>query len=82
MRKLHASTGYVACPHSACALHAAEALGLGDPLIGRILTVDTTEMEFRVFNLKPDPLNAVTYDNRDKIEIRELEGLCAPSLAH
>jgi molybdopterin/thiamine biosynthesis adenylyltransferase/rhodanese-related sulfurtransferase len=57
-------------------------LGLGDPLIGRILTVDTTEMEFRVFNLKPDPLNAVTYDNRDKIEVRELEGLCAPSLAH
>jgi hypothetical protein len=39
-------------------------------------------MEFRVFNLKPDPLNAVTYDNRDKIEVRELEGLCAPSLAH
>jgi molybdopterin/thiamine biosynthesis adenylyltransferase/rhodanese-related sulfurtransferase len=57
-------------------------LRLGDPLIGRILTVDTTEMEFRVFNLKPDPLNAVTYDNRDKIEVRELEGLCAPSLAH
>ncbi len=57
-------------------------LGLGDPLIGRILTVDTTEMEFRVFNLKSDPRNAVTYDNRDKIEIRELEGLCAPSVAH
>jgi molybdopterin/thiamine biosynthesis adenylyltransferase len=57
-------------------------LGLGDALIGRILTVDTTEMEFRVFNLKADPRNAVTYDNRDKIEVRELEGLCAPSLAH
>jgi molybdopterin/thiamine biosynthesis adenylyltransferase len=57
-------------------------LGLGDALIGRILTVDTTEMEFRVFNLKADPRNQVTYDNRDKIEVRELEGLCAPSLAH
>jgi molybdopterin/thiamine biosynthesis adenylyltransferase len=56
-------------------------LGLGDPLIGRILTVDTTEMEFRVFNLKPDPSNEVTYPNRDRIEIQELDGLCAPGLA-
>jgi molybdopterin/thiamine biosynthesis adenylyltransferase/rhodanese-related sulfurtransferase len=53
-------------------------LGLGDPLIGRILSVDTTEMEFRVFNLRPDPANQVTYANRDKIQIRELDGLCAP----
>jgi molybdopterin/thiamine biosynthesis adenylyltransferase/rhodanese-related sulfurtransferase len=53
-------------------------LGLGDPLIGRILSVDTTEMEFRVFKLRPDPANVVTYDNRDKIQIRELDGLCAP----
>ena len=35
-------------------------LGLGEPLIGRILSVDTTEMEFRVFNLQPDPANVVT----------------------
>lgn len=55
-------------------------LGLGEPLIGRILTLDTTEMEFRVFNLKPDPSNEVTYANRDRIEIRELDGLCAPGL--
>ena len=52
-------------------------LGLGDPLIGRILSVDTTEMEFRVFNLKPDPANRVTYANRDQIQIRDLDGLCA-----
>ena len=50
-------------------------LGLGDPLIGRILSVDTTEMEFRVFNLKPDPANRVTYANRDQIQIRDLDGL-------
>jgi molybdopterin/thiamine biosynthesis adenylyltransferase/rhodanese-related sulfurtransferase len=56
-------------------------LGLGEPLIGRILTLDTTEMEFRVFNLKPDPSNEVTYTNRDRIEIHELDGLCAPGLA-
>lgn len=57
-------------------------LGLGDPLIGRILTVDTTEMEFRVFNLQPDPRNEVTYENRDRIQVRELDGLCAPGLDH
>jgi sulfur-carrier protein adenylyltransferase/sulfurtransferase len=57
-------------------------LGLGEPLIGRILSVDTTEMEFRVFNLKPDPANQVTYTNRDRILITELDGLCAPGLAH
>ena len=56
-------------------------LGLGDPLIGRILTVDTTEMEFRVFNLRADPRNEVTYENRDRIQIQELDGLCAPGLA-
>ena len=57
-------------------------LGLGEPLIGRILSVDTTEMEFRVFNLRPDPANEVTYANRDRIVIQDLEGLCAPGLGH
>ncbi|MCB0967039.1 MAG: molybdopterin-synthase adenylyltransferase MoeB [Ilumatobacter sp.] len=57
-------------------------LDLGEPLIGRILSVDTTEMEFRVFNLRPDPANEVTWDNRDRIIVQELEGLCAPGLAH
>jgi len=57
-------------------------LGLGEPLIGRILAVDTTEMSFRVFNLRPDPTNVVTWDNRDRIEVRELDGLCAPWLSH
>ncbi len=57
-------------------------LDLGDPLIGRILTVDTNDMEFRVFNLKADPDNEVTYANRDRIEIKELDGLCAPGLSH
>ena len=56
-------------------------LDLGESLIGRILTVDTTDMEFRVFNLKPDPANEVTYANRDRIEIKELDGLCAPGLS-
>jgi len=57
-------------------------LDLGDPLIGRILSVDTTEMSFRVFKLRVDPNNQVTYENRDRILIQDLEGLCAPGLAH
>jgi molybdopterin/thiamine biosynthesis adenylyltransferase/rhodanese-related sulfurtransferase len=55
-------------------------LGLGEPLIGRILTIDTTDMTFRTFKLKIDPANVVTYQNRDRIEVRELDGLCAPWL--
>ena len=55
-------------------------LGLGDALIGRILSVDTTEMEFRVFNLRRDPANQVTWENRDRIQVRDLDGLCAPWL--
>ncbi len=57
-------------------------LGIGEPLIGRILAVDTTDMSFRTFKLQKDPSNPVTYDNRDRIQIRDLEGLCAPGLDH
>jgi molybdopterin/thiamine biosynthesis adenylyltransferase/rhodanese-related sulfurtransferase len=57
-------------------------LGLGDSLSGRILSVDTTEMSFRVFKLRVDPSNEVTYANRDRIVVRDLDGLCAPWLAH
>ena len=57
-------------------------LGLGEGLIGRILAVDTTEMEFRTFKLRVDPNNVVTYANRDRIEVRDLDGLCAPWLTH
>ena len=56
-------------------------LNLGESLVGKILAIDTTEMSFRTFNLQRDPKNAVTYDNRDKIQIRDLEGACAPWLA-
>jgi molybdopterin/thiamine biosynthesis adenylyltransferase/rhodanese-related sulfurtransferase len=57
-------------------------LDLGDPLIGRILSYDALEQSFREYKLREDPTNAVTYENRDKILIRELDGLCAPWLAH
>jgi molybdopterin/thiamine biosynthesis adenylyltransferase len=55
-------------------------LNLGEPLIGKILAIDTTEMSFRTFKLQRDPKNAVTHDNREKIQIRDLEGACAPWL--
>jgi len=57
-------------------------LDLGDRLIGRILAVDTTEMSFRTFKLKPDPTNPVTWANRDKIQVLDLDGLCAPGMSH
>ncbi len=57
-------------------------LGLGESLSGRILSVDTTEMSFRVFKLRIDPNNVVTFENRDRIVVRDLDGLCAPWMAH
>jgi sulfur-carrier protein adenylyltransferase/sulfurtransferase len=57
-------------------------LGLGETLSGRILAIDTTDMSFRTFNLKRDPDNWVTFENRDKIEVRDLDGLCAPWTSH
>ncbi|MEY4601697.1 MAG: putative molybdopterin synthase sulfurylase MoeB [Actinomycetota bacterium] len=53
-------------------------LDLGDSLIGRILAIDTTEMTFRTFNLRKDPKNVVTFDNRERIQLRDLDGVCAP----
>jgi molybdopterin/thiamine biosynthesis adenylyltransferase/rhodanese-related sulfurtransferase len=57
-------------------------LGLGDGLVGRILAIDTTDMSFRTFTLRRDPANEVTWANRDRIQIRDLEGSCAPWLSH
>ena len=57
-------------------------LDLGEPLIGRILTIDTTEMSFHVFKLRADPQNQVVWENRDRIEVRDLDGVCAPWLSH
>ena len=57
-------------------------LDLGDSLIGRVLAVDTTEMVFRTFKLRTDPSNPVTYDNRDRIQVKDLEGLCGPQMSH
>jgi len=55
-------------------------LGVGDPLLGRLLVFDALEMSFREFKLQADPANEVTYDNSDRIVVRELDGLCMPTL--
>ena len=56
-------------------------LGLGDSLSGRILAFDALELSFREFKLRIDPDNQVTYDNRDRIGIADLEGLCVPHVS-
>ena len=55
-------------------------LGLGDSLRGRILAFDSLEMSFREFKLRLDPENSITYENRDRIRIEEMNDLCSPSL--
>ncbi|CAN5693912.1 molybdopterin-synthase adenylyltransferase MoeB [soil metagenome] len=53
-------------------------LGLGDPLTGRLLTYDSLEQSFREYKVQVDPTNEITYANRDRIQVAELEGQCLP----
>jgi sulfur-carrier protein adenylyltransferase/sulfurtransferase len=53
-------------------------LDLGDPLIGRLLAYDALEQSFRTYNVQVDPTNEVTWANRDRIVVAELDGLCMP----
>ncbi|MCU1351496.1 MAG: moeB [Acidimicrobiales bacterium] len=53
-------------------------LDLGDPLIGRLMAYDSLEQTFREFKVQVDPTNEVTYANRDRIVVAELEGQCMP----
>ncbi|MCB1256310.1 MAG: molybdopterin-synthase adenylyltransferase MoeB [Microthrixaceae bacterium] len=54
-------------------------LGLGDSLVGRYLTFDAADMEFREYKLHKDPRNQITWENRDQIVVTEMEGLCQPA---
>ena len=60
-------------------------LGVGDSLRGRLVAFDALgierKMSFREFKLRADPSNEVTYDNRDRIEVGELEGQCMPTMS-
>ena len=53
-------------------------LGYGDSLVGRLLAFDATEMSFREYKINPDPSNEITWENRDRVQVADLEGLCAP----
>jgi molybdopterin/thiamine biosynthesis adenylyltransferase/rhodanese-related sulfurtransferase len=54
-------------------------LGVGDPLIGRYLTFDALDMSFREFKIRKDPTNEITWENRDRITVVELEDHCMPA---
>ncbi len=56
-------------------------LGLGDSLSGRIVAFDALELSFREFKLRVDPANEVTYENRDRITVVDLDGLCMPHVS-
>ncbi|QYG92385.1 molybdopterin-synthase adenylyltransferase MoeB [Iamia sp. SCSIO 61187] len=53
-------------------------LDLGDSLRGRLLAYDALETTFREYKVQVDPTNEITYANRDRIQVAEVEGLCAP----
>src|SRR4051812_9326192 len=53
-------------------------LDLGDPLIGRLLAYDSLEQSFREFKVRKDPENEITWENRDRIVVEELDELCMP----
>ena len=55
-------------------------LGLGEGLSGRLVAFDAMDMTFREYRLQKDPNLQVTWENRDLIEITELDGLCMPKV--
>ena len=56
-------------------------LGLGEGLSGRLVAFDALDMTFREYRLQKDPNLQVTWENRDLIEITELDGLCMPKVS-
>ena len=58
-------------------------LGIGDPLIGKLLMFDALDMTFRVYKVKKDPQCPVCGENPTITEPIDYEGFClAPNLAH
>ena len=53
-------------------------LGLGDPLIGRLLAYDALEEAFRTFNVRRDPACATCGPEAAPIVIAEYDDLCLP----
>src|SRR6478736_7415033 len=53
-------------------------LDLGEPLRGRLLAYDSLEQSFREYKVQVDPTNEITYANRDRITVADLEEHCMP----
>ena len=56
-------------------------LGLGDPLIGRLLTYDSMDESFRTFRVRRDPNCPACGENAGPIVIAEYDDLCMPHVA-
>lgn len=54
-------------------------LGIGESLRGRLLVFDALELSFREFRLHRNAENEVTWENRDRIAVVDLDGLCQPA---
>jgi molybdopterin/thiamine biosynthesis adenylyltransferase/rhodanese-related sulfurtransferase len=53
-------------------------LGLGDPLVGRLLTYDALETSFRTFRVRRDPNCPACGEHAGEIVIAEYDELCMP----
>ena len=53
-------------------------LGLGDPLVGRLLAYDALEETFRTFKVRRDPSCPACGENAGEIVIAEYDELCMP----
>jgi molybdopterin/thiamine biosynthesis adenylyltransferase/rhodanese-related sulfurtransferase len=53
-------------------------LGLGDPLVGRLLAYDALEETFRTFKVRRDPECPVCGEHAGEIVIAEYDDLCMP----
>ena len=53
-------------------------LGLGEPLIGRLLAYDSLEQSFRTFKVRRDPQCPACGDDAGEIVIAEYDELCMP----
>jgi molybdopterin/thiamine biosynthesis adenylyltransferase/rhodanese-related sulfurtransferase len=56
-------------------------LGLGDPLVGRLLSYDALEESFRTFKVKRDPSCPTCGPDAGEIVIAEYDQLCMPHIA-
>jgi sulfur-carrier protein adenylyltransferase/sulfurtransferase len=53
-------------------------LGLGEPLVGRLLTYDSLDQSFRTFRVRRDPACPACGEDAGPIQIAEYDELCMP----